>query len=178
MMESISVSKATVHGIRTLSKKLELLEDKNSQIYQENVAKFGIPEEYVRKAFSEEAVLEATKSGKSTIYLALENRCKILGFAQTIQRDHLTTELDRIVVFPSHTRMGIGTRLLTKAVNDEKKKGTKTIIVNAGKKETHARRFYEKNEFKPTKETEMDAPWGSKIVLVTYQLQIEDKKHN
>jgi hypothetical protein len=40
----IAIKKATREDIRILSKKLlSLLEDKNSQIYKDNVAKFGIP---------------------------------------------------------------------------------------------------------------------------------------
>jgi GNAT superfamily N-acetyltransferase len=171
----ITVSKATKSGVRALSRELlKLLEDKSSQIYQGNVAKFGIPKEYVKKAFSEKTLLEAAASAKTTMYLALENRCKILGFAQTIQREAGTTELDRIVVFPEHTRKGIGTQLLAKVVvKDEKRKGTKAIIVNAGKGETHARRFYEKNSFATVKEVTMEAPWGNKITLVIYQLQLD-----
>jgi ribosomal protein S18 acetylase RimI-like enzyme len=119
----ITVSKATKNSIRALSRKLlKLLEDKNSQIYHDNVAKFGIPKEYVKKAFSEKTLLEAVASGKSTIHLALENKCKILGFAQTIQQEADTTELDRIVVFPEYTRKSIGTQLLGKVVKDERRK--------------------------------------------------------
>jgi len=168
----ITINKASRHGIQALSRKLwKLLEEKNGQVHQDNVAKFGIPEEYVRKAFSEEALLEAVASGKSTFYLALENRCKILGFAQTVQKDAEMAELDRIVVFPEHIRQGIGTLLLNKVIRDEKRKGIKNIVVNAGKEETHAKRFYEKNGFKPAKEAVAEAPW-SKIALVTYQLQL------
>lgn len=172
-MDKISVNKATKNGIRALSRKLlKMLEDKNSQLYQENVAKFGIPEEYAKKAFSEETLLEAAYSGKAVFYLALENRCKVLGFAQTVQRDAGTVELDRIVIFPEYARKGIGTRLLARVVKDETKKGTRNIIVNAGKEEAHARCFYEKNGFKPLKEAPIDASWG-RIVLITYQLQLQ-----
>lgn len=53
-----SIRKATQRDIPLLSRKFhQFFEDKNSQIYQENVAKFGIPEEYVRKAF--ETLLKA-----------------------------------------------------------------------------------------------------------------------
>lgn len=56
----ITVRKATKKDIQVLSKKLEiLLEDKSSRAYKENVAKFDIPEEYVKKAFAEEALLNA-----------------------------------------------------------------------------------------------------------------------
>ena len=168
----ITIRKATEKNICILSQKLlELLEDKNSQLYQENVAKFGIPEEYVKRAFSEKSLLEAVSSRKSTIYLALENGCKILGFAQTIPQTDNATELDRIVVFPDYTRKGIGTLMLTRILKDQERKNAKTVIVNAGKEEEHARRFYEKNGFKPIKETTIDAPWGNKMTLITYQLE-------
>ena len=168
----ITVIKATLHGVRALSRKLlKLLEDKEGQVYQENVTKFGIPEEHVRKAFAEETFLEAATTGNSTFYLALENRCKILGFAQAIQRNAETAELDRIVVFPEHTRKGIGTQLLKRVLEDQERKGTKTVVVNAGKEETHARKFYEKNGFEVVRQAIVEAPWG-KITLATYQLRL------
>jgi ribosomal protein S18 acetylase RimI-like enzyme len=169
----ITVRKATKNDAQALSKKLlKLLEDTNSQLYQENVAKFGIPEAYVKRAFSEETLLEAVESGKSAIYLALENGCKIMGFAQTVKHDESIVELDRIVVFPEYTRKGIGTRLLTRVLKDEAREGNRTIIVNAGKDETHARRFYEKNGFKQIKESTVDTPWGNKLTLATYQFEL------
>jgi hypothetical protein len=61
--------------------------------------------------------------------------------------------------------------LLSKVIRDEERKGTKTIVVNAGVGEMHARRFYEKNGFKPVKEATIEASWG-KIALVTYELQL------
>jgi ribosomal protein S18 acetylase RimI-like enzyme len=173
-MSKITANKATQHGVIALSRKLlKLLQDRNSELYQENVAKFGIPEDYVRQAFTEETLLKAVASGKSLIYLALLNSCKILGFAQTIRQDETTVELDRIVVFKEYARKGIGSQLLTRVLKDEAKKGAKTIIANAGKDETHARRFYEKNGFKAIQEATIDAPWGKKLTLVTYQLQLQ-----
>lgn len=172
----ITVRKATKRGVQALSKKLlKLLEDTNSQLYQENVAKFGIPEAYVKQAFSEETLQKAVESGKSIIYLTLEDGCKILGFAQTVRHDESIVELDRIVVFPEYTRKGIGTRLLTRVLKDEERKGTKTVIVNAGKDETHARRFYEKNGFKQAKESTVDTSWGNKLTLVTYQFELKSQ---
>jgi ribosomal protein S18 acetylase RimI-like enzyme len=170
----ITVRKATRQGVRALSRKLlRLLEDKNSQIYRENVAKFGVPEAYVKRAFSEETLLEAVASGQSAIYLALEHGCKIQGFAQIVKLDDATAELDRIVVFPQYMRKGVGTQLLAKALRDETRRGTKTIIVNAGKEETHARRFYEKNGFQLIKESTVDSPWGIKLTLVTYHFELK-----
>lgn len=170
----ITMRKATAKQVQTLSKKLlKLLDDENSQIYRDNVTKFGIPKEYVQKAFSEETLLEAFTSGKSSYYTALENGCKILGFAQTVKQDSDTAELDRIIIFPEHARKGIGTKLLNKALKDQRKSGIHTIIVNAGKEETHARKFYEKNGFKQVKETIIDTPWGKKLCLVTYQLTLK-----
>ncbi|MCW4008990.1 MAG: GNAT family N-acetyltransferase [Candidatus Bathyarchaeota archaeon] len=80
--------------------------------------------------------------------------------------------MERIIVFPQYTRQGVGTQLLHEAIADQKQKGTKTLIVNAGKDEAHARRFYEKNGFTQIKEALIDAPWGKKLALVTCQLDI------
>jgi len=167
-----TIRKATQKDISILSRKLlELLDDKHSQIYQENVTRFGIPEEYVRQAFAEKTLAKAAAEG-SAFYIAVEDS-EIVGFAQTIRQDADTTVLDRIIAFPEHARKGIGSQLLKKVIADEERKGTKTIIANAGEHETHARRFYEKNGFKLSKETEMQAPWGKKLELAMYQLQLE-----
>jgi N-acetylglutamate synthase-like GNAT family acetyltransferase len=167
-----TIRKATQKDIRVLSRKLlALLEDKNSQIYQENVAKFSIPEEYVKKAFAEETLLKAAATEKATFYLALENN-EIVGFAQTIQRDINIAELDRIIIFPQHTRKGIGTKLLHQVLIDQEQRGINTIIVNTGREETQARRFYKKNGFKQIKEATIEAPWGKKLTLITYQLRL------
>jgi len=168
----VTIRKANKKDISDLSRKfLQFLEDKRSKTYKDNVVKFGIPEEYVRRVLAEETLLKAVSSGKATFYLAIEDN-EIIGFAQTIQQGNQITELDRIVVFPSHGRKGIGTQLLQQAIIDEKKNGIKTIIVNAGKQETHARRFYEKNGFKLIREATIDAPWGKKLDLATYELQL------
>lgn len=113
---------------------------------------------------------ETATSGKSEFYLALENRCKILGFAQMAQKNESLAELDRIVIFPENTRKGIRTQLLSKVLAEQER--IRTIIVNAGKEENHARRSYEKNGFKPTIETTIETPWGNKLAPVTYQLEI------
>jgi len=160
-------------GIKALSKKLnQLLEDKNGKLYQDNVVKFSIPEEYVRKAFSEEALVEAARSGKATFYLALKNKCKMLGFAQVVGLDPTTAELDRIVVFPEYERMGIGTKLLKRTIADQKKEKVKTIVVKAERDEAHARAFYEKNGFEQAKEEILKFPWGKSIPLVVYRFQV------
>ncbi len=106
---------------------LTLLEDKNSKLYQDNVTKFGIPDEYVKKAFSEDVLLKSAETGKSVFYLALEDK-EIIGFAQTIQQDAETIELDRIIIFPQYIRKGIGTKLLQKIIQDQKQKGIKKSL--------------------------------------------------
>jgi len=172
-METTTVSKATEKGIKALSRKIEkLLEDKNDRLYQDNVVKFGIPEEYVKKAFSEEVLVEAVRSGKATFYLALKDRREMLGFVQVIGHDSTTVELDRIVVFPEYERRGIGTELLKRAIADQKKERVKAIIVKAGRDEVHARAFYEKNGFKRLKEETLKFPWGKNIPLVVYRFQL------
>ena len=168
----ITVKKATQKDVRVLSRKLlTLLEDENSQVYTENVIKFGIPKAYVRKAFAEETLLKAVTLGKTTFYLALENN-EIVGFAQTIQRDSNTAVLDRIIIFPQYTRRGIGTQLLRQVLIDQERKGISTVIVNTGKEETHARRFYEKSGFKKIKEATLEAPWGKSLTLVVYEIRL------
>jgi N-acetylglutamate synthase-like GNAT family acetyltransferase len=149
-----------------------LLENKNSRFYQENIIKFGIPEGYVKKALAEEKLWMAVASGRADFYLALINN-EIVGFAQTEQSDSRTAELDRILVFPKHSRKGVGTQLLKQTLADQKKKGIKKFIVKAGKAETHARRFYEKNGFKRIKEAIVTAPWGKKLDLVIYEILLE-----
>ncbi len=168
----ITVKKATQKDIRALSRKLlTLLEDENSQVYTENVIKFGIPKAYVQKAFAEETLLKAATLGKATFYLVLGNN-EIVGFAQTIQRDSNRVVLDRIIVFPQYTRKGIGTQLLRQVLIDQEREGIKTVIVDTGKEETHARRFYEKNGFKKIKEATLEAPWGKSLILVTYEIRL------
>jgi N-acetylglutamate synthase-like GNAT family acetyltransferase len=169
----ITIRKAAEEDMHVLSKKLmALLENKNSRFYQENVTKFGIPEEYVKKALAEEKLLMAVVSGKTDFYLALINN-KIIGFAQTEQRDSHTAELDRILVFPKHSKKSVGTQLLKQTIADHKKKGIKKIIVKTGEAETHARRFYEKNGFEKIKEEIVTAPWGKKLDLVIYEVLLE-----
>jgi N-acetylglutamate synthase-like GNAT family acetyltransferase len=171
-MEAIIIRKATEKGIKALSRKIgKLLEDKTGKLYQDNVVKFGIPEEYGKKVFSEEVLVEAARSGKATFYLALRNRREILGFAQIVEHDPTTVELDRIVVFPEYERMGIGTKLLKRAIADQKKR-VRTLIVKAGRDEAHARAFYEKNGFKKVKEETLKSPWGKEIPLVEYCFQL------
>jgi len=172
-MESINVCKATEKGIKAIRRKMKkLLQDENGKFYQDNIVKFGIPEEYVKKAFSEEALEDAARSGKATFYQALKNRRAVVGFAQVIGHGSATVELDRIVVFPEYERMGIGTKLLKRAIAYQKKKGVKTMIVRAGRDEAHARTFYEKNGFKKVREEVLKPPWGKKIPLVVYRFQL------
>jgi len=174
----VTVTKANEHDIQALSSKLlSLFEDKTSQAYQDNVAKFGIPAEYVKKVFSEITLLKAAASGKSTFYLALDDNHEIVGFAQTVQHDADIVELNRIVVFPEYTRKGIGTQILNRVIEDAKLKKAKAIIANAVKDEVHARRFYEKNDFTVIKEETVEPPWGGKITLVTYRLQLEHEQN-
>jgi len=171
----VIIRKANNEDIKALSRKLlALLENKKSKIYLDNVVKFGIPDEYVKKAFAKEMLLKAITKGKATFYLALENN-DIIGFAQTIQQDANTAELDRIIIFPPHERRGIGTQLLQHALSDMEQREINNVIVNTGKEEIHARRFYEKNGFQQLKEATIETPWGKKLDIVTYQLPIKHK---
>jgi ribosomal protein S18 acetylase RimI-like enzyme len=110
-------------------------------------------------------------SEEATLHVALENS-EIAGFAQLIHQNEQNVELDRIVVFPSYERRGIGTQLLHQAIEDERKRGTSVMTVEAGESETQAKKFYEKSGFKPTKEITISAPWGKKLDLVIYRLSL------
>jgi len=170
----VVIKRASKEEIPALSKELlTLLRDKDSEIYQDNVAKFGVSEDYVRRAFSEDTLLEAALSGQSGFFLALEDG-EIIGFAQVVKKDATTTELDRIIVFPEHVGRGIGTRLLHDVISDARRRGVNSIVVSAGKEETHARRFYEKNGFRQAKETTIEAPWGKRLALVIYELRLSE----
>ena len=167
----ISIEVAREEEVRKLSSKLlAIMADTNSQVYRENVAKFGIPEEYVREAFSEESLLSARTAG-NIFYIASEDD-DILGFGQIVPRSKESVELDRIIIFPESTRRGIGTKLLHEIERDQKNMGITKIIVRTGKEELHARSFYEKNFFKETNEIEIDAPWGGELTLVQYELEL------
>jgi N-acetylglutamate synthase-like GNAT family acetyltransferase len=168
----VSIRTASTEDIRILAGKLlPLLTDHKSDAYRENIAKFGIPDEYVKKVFAEQRLVDATGSGKTVFYIALEKK-DIIGFAQTIRNDEVIVELDRIFIFPGQTRKGIGTLLLKYAVRDQKRRGQKTMIVTAGRDEFHARSFYEKNGFEKQNETTVQTPWGTKMDFVTYSLDL------
>ena len=126
----VSIRKANDKDVPDLSRRFHrFLGDKGSQLYRENIAKFGIPDEYVERAF--EKLLKDVSSGEATLYLAVKRK-EIIGVAQTVEQDFHTTELDRPLVFPEHAGKGTGTKLLKRAVADQKKRGAKMILVKAG----------------------------------------------
>jgi len=147
------------------------LEDKTSEVYRENVDKFGIPEDYVRRAFSREALMEAVADEKQLFLVAVDDG-NLVGFAQTILQDGSTAELDRIFLFPAHTGRGIGTQLLDKTLEILKKEGVIKLTVKAGRYEASARRFYEKNGFQIIEEVTVHAPWGRDLSLAVYELRV------
>jgi ribosomal protein S18 acetylase RimI-like enzyme len=145
--------------------------DKTNEVYRANVERFGIPEEYVRQAFSIEALTAAVKDKKQLFLVAVEGE-RLIGFAQTIRDDKGAAELDRIFLIPEHTGKGIGTRLLNKTMNVLRSEGISRLTVKAGKNETLARRFYEKNGFRLVQEVNVQAPWGRELNLALYELEI------
>jgi len=171
---TIRMKRATVEDAKQLHIiMLASLEDKTSETYKANIERFGIPEEYVRQAFSLEALTKAVKDKKQLFLVAIENR-KLIGFAQTIRKDKKVAELDRIFVVPEKTGKGIGTKLLNKTVNMLRKENFSKLIVKAGKDETLARKFYEKNGFTLVEETTIQAPWGAELNLAIYELEIKN----
>ena len=168
----LGIKKATVEHAKQLHAMVMAgLTDKTSEVYRANVERFGIPEEYVRQAFSIEALTAAVKDKKQLFLVAVEGR-KLIGFAQTIRDDKGEAELDRIFLIPEQTGKGIGTRLLNESLNVLRIEGISRLMVKAGKDETLARRFYEKNGFKLVREVNVQAPWGRELKLVIYELRI------
>jgi len=169
---AVTIRRATVEDTRRLSKlMLTGLEDKTSDVYRENIERFGIPEEYVRQVFSFEALKKAVTDKNQLFLVAVEGQT-LMGFAQTVRQSKETAELDRIFLLPEYTGKGVGTQLLGAALDVLKKEGISRLTVRAGKDETLARRFYEKNGFKFVKEIGIQAPWGRDLSLVIYELGI------
>ena len=161
---------AGLEDLSKLSSRILSFLDRTSWFYQENVTKFGIPEEYVRRTFSEEALRAAATKG-SKFYLALEGD-EMVGFCQMVPQVGERAELNRIVIFPGHMGMGLGSQLLKFALEDQARDGRREVIVYAGKDEHIARAFYEKNGFEFVSEVSIDAPWGKQIDLAAYRLEI------
>jgi len=150
-----------------------VLGDKASEGYKANIERFGIPEEYVRRAFSVEALTRAVKDENQLFFVAVENR-RLIGFAQTIRKDKKRAELDRIFLVPEKTGRGIGTQLLIKTVDALRREDFRKLTIKAGKDETLARRFYEKNGFKLVEEASVQAPWGRQLNLAIYELKVKN----
>jgi len=167
------IRKATVEDAKQLHKMmLAGLEDKTSEAYKANIERFGIPEEYVRRVFSLEALTKAVKDPKQLFLIAVENQ-KLIGFVQTIRQNETTAELDRIFLVPEMTGKGVGTLLLSKTLETLKREKFEKLTVKAGRDETQARRFYEKNGFELVEETSIQAPWGRELRLAIYELEIK-----
>lgn len=168
----LGITKATVEHAEQLHRIVVAgLADKTSEVYRANVERFGIPEEYVRKAFSIEALTAAVKDKKQLFLVAVEGG-KLIGFAQSIRDGKGGAELDRIFLIPESTGKGIGTRLLNETLKVLRSDGISRLMVKAGKDETLARRFYEKNGFKLVEEVNVQAPWGRELSLAIYELLI------
>jgi ribosomal protein S18 acetylase RimI-like enzyme len=63
--------------------------------------------------------------------------------------------------------------LLDKTLESLKKEGVTKLTVKAGRDETSARRFYEKNGFQIVEEINIHAPWGRDLSLAVYELRIK-----
>jgi len=167
------IKKATETDAEKLSEIFDnLLEDKDSEAYRANVERFGIPEEYVKKVFSKEALTKATTDKNMIFLVAFKENNEIIGFAQTILFGTEKAELDRMFVFPKESGKGVGTQLLQETISLLERQGITKLAVKAGKEETFARRFYEKNGFKLQGETTVKAPWGREIALALYELPL------
>ena len=169
----VEIRKATDEDAKQLNRMVLVgLEDKRSEVYRENVEKFGVPEEYVRQAFSIQALTNAVRDRKQLFLVAVENGT-LVGFAQTIRQDEKVAELDRVFLIPEQTGKGIGTRMHNMTLDVLRNEGFSRLTVKAGKDEILARKFYEKNGFKLVHEVTVQAPWGRDLSLAIYELQIK-----
>jgi len=169
---TVTIRRATVEDAKRLNElMLTGLEDKANDVYRENIERFGIPEEYVRQVFSFEALKKAVTDTNQLFLVAIEDQT-LMGFAQTIRQSKETAELDRIFLLPEYTGKGIGTQLLKAILDVLKTEGISRLSVKAGRDETLARRFYEKNGFRLVQETTIRAPWGRDLSLAIYELRI------
>jgi N-acetylglutamate synthase-like GNAT family acetyltransferase len=165
--------KATVKDAKQLHEMMLIgLKDKTSQIYKANIDRLGIPEEYVRQAFSIEALTNSIKDTSQLFLVATQNH-KLIGFAQAIRQNEGMAELDRIFLIPEETGKGTGTQLLNKIIDMLRREDFDKLTVRTGKDETLAREFYEKNGFKLVGETSVKAPWGRLFDLAIYELKIK-----
>jgi N-acetylglutamate synthase-like GNAT family acetyltransferase len=171
------IRKATEKDAQKLSEIFDrILKDKDSEGYKANVERYGIPEEYVKKVFSKEALKRAVDDKNMIFLVAVRENGEIIGFAQTILLEPEKAELDRIFLVPNETGKGVGTQLLQETIRILRKHGITKLTVRAGKDETLARRFYEKNGFKMLGETTIKAPWGKEISLALYELPLISEK--
>lgn len=84
------------------------------------MTKFDVPDEYARPAFSKETMPEAATPMKTDLYLALENRCKILLRSGSAKNSQQRNE-PNYWSFPKNTEKRIRTQLLIRALEDQKK---------------------------------------------------------
>jgi GNAT superfamily N-acetyltransferase len=170
---AVKIKKAAVKDAKQLHEMmLSSLKDKTSQNYKANIERLGIPEEYVRQAFSLEALTNSIEDTSQLFLIATQNHT-LIGFAQTIRQNEGKAELDRIFLIPEETGKGTGTQLINETIDALKRENVDKLIVRAGKDETLARRFYEKNGFKFVGETSVKAPWGRLFNLAIYELKIK-----
>lgn len=130
----------------------------------------------MRKVFSKETLTKAAIDKNMIFLVAVKENGEIIGFAQTIRLSPEKAELDRIFLVPEETGRGVGTQLLQETISLLRKQGITKLTVKAGKEETLARRFYEKNGFKLIGETTVKATWGREIDLALYELPLIPKQ--
>ncbi len=147
------------------------LDKKTGAVYREQVQRFGIPDEYVRRVFSVEALTQTAQDEKQVFLVAVEDD-RLVGFAQTIRGENKRAELDRLFVVPEMEGKGIGTELLRRTLAILRAEGFETLVVRAGRDETQARRFYEKRGFRFVQEATVRAPWGDELHFANYELAV------
>lgn len=112
------------------------------------------PKKFITHLEAHFSPLKLVKDSKKTYALVVLSRNKIVGFARFQHRR--TWWINALFVEPSLHGRGIGTKLLAKLERAAKRKGVKTLKVNAG---INAPGFYEKSGYGLVKKLKKKGLW-------------------
>lgn len=70
---------------------------------------------------------------------------KVVGFVTSVQRCDRTAELTKVFVAPSHRDRGVGTMLITRAVQTARARGYEALHLETSEAFAGARRYYERH---------------------------------
>jgi ribosomal protein S18 acetylase RimI-like enzyme len=112
----------------------------------------GATDKAIKEIASREFLIQRITSPRTRILIAERNR-RVLGFASLRTLGREKGELSGIVVLPSESGKGFGTRLVEKAFRVATKLGVKRLVVKTEVFNDRAIGFYQKNGFVKTRKT-------------------------